>query len=67
MTRKSIYEYLKAIKDRYHQASKEEKGRILDEFTKVTRIHRKAAIRLLNQVSQQNRPKRRGRKREYDA
>jgi len=35
VTRKSIYEYLKAIKDRYHQASKEEKGRILDEFTKV--------------------------------
>ena len=67
MTRKSIYEYLKAIRDRYLKASKEEKGKILDEFTKVTGIHRKAAIRLLNRVLQHSHPKRRGRKRGYDA
>lgn len=66
MTRKSVNEYLKAIKDRYLEASKEGKGKILDEFTKVTGIHRKAAIRLLNRVFQQSNPKRRGRKREYD-
>jgi hypothetical protein len=66
VTRKSIDEYLKAIRDRYLKASKEEKGKILDEFTRVTGIHRKAAIRLLNRVFQPSHPKRRGRKREYD-
>jgi len=67
VTRKSISEYIKAIRERYRRASKEEKGKILDEFTKVTGIHRKAAIRLLNRVVQRYTPKRRGRKREYDA
>jgi hypothetical protein len=66
VTRKSVDEYSKAIRDRYQKATKEEKGKILDEFTKVTGIHRKAAIRLLNHVSQHNKPKRRGRKRKYD-
>ena len=67
MTRKSINEYLKAIRERYLEASKEEKGKILDEFTKVTGLHRKAAIRLLNRVLRHSNPRRRGRKREYDA
>ena len=48
MTRNSIKEYAEAIKVRYGKATKEEKGRILDEFTKVSGLHRKAAIRLLN-------------------
>ena len=43
------------------QASKEEKGKMLDEFTKVTGLHRKAAIRLLNRVSRPTAGKRRGR------
>jgi hypothetical protein len=47
MTLKSIKEYAAAIRGRYLIASKEEKGRILDEFVKVTGYHRKAAIRLL--------------------
>jgi len=67
VTRQSINEYLKAIRERYFTSSKEEKGRILDEFTKVTRIHRKAAIRLLNRAMQPPAQKRRGRRREYDA
>jgi hypothetical protein len=67
VTRKSVNEYSKAIRERYMNGSKEEKGKILDEFTKVTGIHRKAAIRLLNQGSQPDKPKRRGRKRKYDA
>jgi hypothetical protein len=66
VTRKSINEYLEAIHERYLRATKEEKGKILDEFTKVTGIHRKAAIRLLNRVLQQAAPKRRGRQRQYD-
>jgi hypothetical protein len=48
VTRKSIKEYAEAIKKRYLRATKSEKGRILDEFTKATGMHRKAAIRLFN-------------------
>jgi len=44
----SIKEYAEAIKVRYRKATKEEKGRILDEFAKASRLHSKAAIRLLN-------------------
>jgi hypothetical protein len=42
-------EYLTAIRQRYRQASREEKGLILQEFCAVCRYHRKHAIRLLNQ------------------
>ena len=41
-------EYLAAIRQRYLQASKEEKGLILREFCEVCEYHRKHAIRLLN-------------------
>jgi len=50
VTRRSIMEYVQALRGRYLRASKEEKGKMLDEFTKVTGLHRKAAIRLLNRV-----------------
>ena len=67
MTRESISEYLKAIRERYLGATKEEKGKILGEFTKVTKRHRKAAIRLLNRFPKTAAQKRSGRQREYDA
>ena len=67
MTRQSVKEYIEAIRGRYHKASKEEKGKILDEFTRVTELHRKAAIRLLNHVIKPSDKKRRGRRRKYDA
>ena len=67
MTRQSINEYLKAIRERYFRSSKEEKGRILDEFTRVTGMHRKAAIRQLNRAMQPSARKRRGRRRGYNA
>ena len=47
MTRGSVLEYARAVRDRYLAAEKMEKSRILDEFVKVTSYHRKAAIRLL--------------------
>jgi len=65
VTRRGILEYAEAVRGRYFKASREEKGRILDEFTKVTGLHRKAAIRLLNRVSRFTTGKRRGRKRKY--
>lgn len=67
MTRSSILEYSEAIRSRYFRASKTGKGKMLDEFTQVTGLHRKAAIRLLNRSSQPVVTKRRGRKRKYDS
>jgi hypothetical protein len=42
-----------------------EKGKILDEFIKVTGYHRKAAIRLLHQVNKPRSNRKRGRPRKY--
>jgi hypothetical protein len=65
VTRHSILEYAQALNPRYHKASKEMRGEILDEFTKVTGLHRKAAIRLLNRTNYVSKGKRCGRKRRY--
>ena len=67
MTRGSIREYTEAVRGRYLLASKKEKGRILDEFTKVIGCHRKAAIRLLHRGNQLEANRRRGRPRQYGA
>jgi hypothetical protein len=40
-------ELLQALRQRYLQASKQEKAKILDEFVAVAGCHRKHAIRLL--------------------
>ncbi len=61
MTRASIREYTEAVRGRYLRASKMEKGKILDEFTKVIGCHRKAAIRLLHRGNQQGTKRKRGR------
>ena len=52
MTLNSIQEYAEIMRERYLQAAKKEKGKILDEFIKVTGYHRKAAIRVLRKKSQ---------------
>jgi len=65
VTRKSIREYTQAIRNRYRKANKKEKTRILDEFTKTTGLHRKAAIRLLNRVNKPQATRRQGRPRKY--
>jgi hypothetical protein len=65
VTRHSIGEYAQAIRNRYQKADKEEKTKILDEFTKATGLHRKAAIRLLNRVNKPSVTRRRGRPRKY--
>jgi len=65
MTRASIREYTEAVRWRYLRASKEEKGRILDEFTKVSGYHRKAVIRLLHRRNQPRVNKKRGRPQQY--
>ena len=44
-------ELVTTIRDRYQQASKKDKGRILDEFTAITGHHRKHGIRLLSETA----------------
>ena len=65
MTRGGVKEYLEAVQGRYLKASRKEKGRILDEVTKVTGYHRKAAIRLLGQGGKGKLVGRRGRSKQY--
>ncbi len=67
MTRGSIREYTEAVRERYLYGSKKEKGKILDEFTKITGRHRKAAIRLLRHGNQPRANRNRGRPRQYGA
>ena len=43
-------ELVATIRDRYQQACKKDKGRILDEFTAITGHHRKHGIRLLSET-----------------
>ena len=59
-------EYLAAIRSRYQQASRMDKGFILKEFCSVCGYHRKHAIRLLN-AGQSPTPRKRGRKPRYDS
>ena len=65
MTRGSVKEYLDAVQGRYGKGSRKEKGRILDEFTRVTGYHRKAAIRLLTRGGTERTGQRRGRVKLY--
>ncbi len=65
MTRGGVKEYIEAVQGHYLKASRKEKGRILDEVTKVTGYHRKAAIRLLGQRGKRKPVGRRGRTKQY--
>mgnify|MGYP001614974379 FL=1 len=64
MSRGSVREYVEALRERYRRAGREDKGRMLDEFTQVTGYHRKAAIRLLTRRPRSP-SRRRGRQRQY--
>lgn len=64
MTRESIKEYVEAVRGRYLRSSRKEKGMILDEFVRITGLHRKAAIRLLHRKESSS-TKKRGRPRQY--
>lgn len=64
MTQQARHEYAEAVCARYRSATKDEKGRILDEYCRTTGCHRKAAIRLLRR-GPLRRARRRGRPRRY--
>jgi len=48
MTIDERQKYLRKMKKRYVQASRKEKGQLLDEMEAVTELHRKSLIRLMN-------------------
>lgn len=48
MSLRSKMEYLQSIYERYHKSARDMKSRILDEFCKVCKYHRKHALRLLS-------------------
>jgi hypothetical protein len=50
VTRGSLREYAAVQRERYLAATRAEKGALLDEVIAVTRLHRKAAIRLLRRT-----------------
>lgn len=65
MTRLARQEYAAALRARYHAATKQERGRLLDEFCRTTDCHRKAVIRLLRRAparraGRRGRPRRAG-------
>jgi hypothetical protein len=62
MSKKSRFEYLQEIYQRYSKVEKHEKKKILDEFCNVCGYNRKYAIRLLNQSRSSRPPNRRGKK-----
>ena len=66
MTRASLREYAAVQRERYQQASRSEKHRLLDEMVAVTGMHRKAAIRLLRRATRTGAARPRpGRPRQY--
>jgi hypothetical protein len=52
VSREARQEIIEALRQRYGRATKSEKGRILDEFTSLSRCHRKHAIRLLRESTE---------------
>jgi hypothetical protein len=50
MQRASVAEYAGAVRERYQQGTRAQKGRLLEEFCQTTGYHRKAAIRLLRRT-----------------
>ena len=61
MTAPARRELVEALRQRYAAATRDEKVRILTEFSSVSGLHRKSAIRVLNAEVDLTSPKRRGR------
>ena len=59
MTIDEVYKYLRLMKPRYRQASRQAQGRLLDEMERVTGWHRKSLIRLLHSDLHRHRQRRR--------
>jgi len=62
MSQKSKTEYLEVMQTRYRHAGKTEKQFLLDEVCRVCGYHRKHAVRKLNHVLREPRPRRRAKR-----
>src|SRR5215212_10232611 len=56
---------LKRMQGRHLAATREERGRLLDDLAALTGLHRKSVVRLLTGLTLERRPRRRQRGREY--
>jgi len=65
MTRTSVQDYARVLRERYLLGNRAEKAALLDEFCRNTGYHRKAAIRLLRHPPRPKRGRRRGRRPQY--
>lgn len=64
---RSRQELIRALRQRYHAGSRNDKGRILEELVAVSGYHRKSAIRILRRECRQDaQVSGRGRRRQYD-
>ena len=61
MRRSSVKEYTETVTQHYIGASRTEKSRLLDEFTRVAGYHRNSAVRLLSGAKPTRPAKKRGR------
>jgi hypothetical protein len=64
MTIDERFKYLRLVRMRYVKSSRQERGLLLDEIEKVTRLHRKSLIRLMGS-SLERKPRQRQRGRTY--
>src|SRR5439155_3007650 len=58
---------LKRMRGRYLAATREERGRLLDDLAALTGLHRKSVVRQMKGASLERQPRRRQRGREYGA
>lgn len=65
VSKESRKELIEAVRHRYRNSTKLEKGRILDEFTALSGVHRKHAIRIMKQARADKTPATRGNARIY--
>jgi hypothetical protein len=65
VSKESRKNLIEAVRQRYRNSTKLEKGRILDEFTALSGVHRKHAIRIMKQVRADKTPATRGNARIY--
>ena len=62
MTIDERYKYLRRMRKRYLEASRKERGQLLDEMEAVTEMHRKSLIRLMGgSLERKERQRQRGR------
>jgi hypothetical protein len=66
VTEEAKWEYVQVMSRRYHGSDRKNKNLILSELVKNLAIHRKSAVRLINNIKTKKPKERRGRRRIYN-